>query len=95
MSNIFTIMDDAELTQDEVLKAELFCQQFLESRVPSVDFRQGTGIRDMVIRPAAVLLASINKATNTYFSDISIKDITDSTSEELTDMILSNFFIER
>ena len=95
MSNIFTIMDDAELTQDEVLKAELFCQQFLESRFPSVDFRQGTGIRDMVIRPAAVLLASINKATNTYFSDISIKDITDSTSEELTDMILSNFFIER
>lgn len=95
MSNIFTLMDDAELTQDEVLKSELFCQQFLEGKFPDVDFRQGTGVRDMVIRPSAILLASINKAVTTYFSNMSIKDITDSTPEEMADKILSNYFIER
>lgn len=95
MSNIFTLIQDAEPTQDEILKSELFWQQFLEAKFPDVDFRQGTGIRDMVIRPGALLLATVNKGIDKYFSEMSVKDITDNTTEETADKIMSNFFIER
>lgn len=95
MSNIFGIMNELELTRDDVLQAEVFAQQYLESKFPEVDFRQGTGVRDMVIRPSATLIALVNKAIAVYFEQMSIKDITNDTPEETADKILSNFFITR
>ena len=95
MSNIFGIMNELELTRDDVLQAEVFAQQYLESKFPEVDFRQGTGVRDMVIRPNATLIALVNKAITVSFEQMSIKDITNDTPEETADKILSNFFITR
>lgn len=95
MSNIFAIMNDLELTRDDVLQAEVFAQQYLESKFPDVDFRQGTGVRDMVIRPNAMLIALVNKALNVYFDQMAIRDITNETPEETVDKIMSNFFINR
>lgn len=95
MSNIFGIMNELELTRDDVLQAEVFAQQYLESKFPEVDFRQGTGVRDMVIRPNATLIALVQKAITVYFENMSIKDITNDTPEETADKIMSNFFINR
>lgn len=95
VNDIFSVMNELELSADDVQQAETFAQQYLEAKFPTVDFRQGTGIRDLVIRPNAVLIALIKKYTEVYFANGTLANVTDSTPAEVVDGILSNFFVTR
>lgn len=94
-TDLFTVIQGLEVTQDEILQAELASQKILEARYPDLDLRQGTGIRDLVIRPSATLLALVNKAVIYYFEQNTLPGITDNSPTEIVDKILSNWFVER
>ncbi len=95
MADIFSVMSELELSSDDVQQAETFAQQYLEAKFPTVDFRQGTGVRDLVIRPNAVMFALVKKYIETYFENGTLASVTNDTPQEVVDGILSNFFITR
>lgn len=94
-TDLYTVLPGLEVSQDEILQAELAAEKILESRYPDLDLRQGTGLRDLVIRPSATLLALVNKAVIYYFSQNTLPGVTDSSPTEIVDKILSNWFVER
>lgn len=94
-TDLYTVISGLEVSQDEVLQAELAAQKILEARYPDIDLRQGTGLRDLVIRPSATLLALVNKAVAYYFSQNTLPGVTDNSPTEIVDKILSNWFVER
>lgn len=77
------------------MEAELSAQQILKAKYPDIDLRQGTGIRDLVIRPSATLLALVNKALVFYFQQNDINSVTDNTPQEYVDKMMSNWFLTR
>lgn len=93
--SIFSIIEGLTVSRDDVLEAELFAEQYLSAQFPDYDFRQGTALRDMTIRPNATLLALVNKAIQFYFDDSDVINMTNSTDKDLVDRKLSNFFITR
>lgn len=95
MADIFSVMSELELSSDDIQQAETFAQQYLEAKFPTVDFRQGTGVRDLVIRPNAVMVALVKKYVETYFETATLASVTNSTPTEVVDGILSNFFVQR
>lgn len=94
-TDLYTVLPGLEVSQDEILQAELAAEKILEARYPDLDLRQGTGLRDLVIRPSATLLALLNKAVVYYFSQNTLPGVTDSSPTEIVDKILSNWFVER
>lgn len=94
-TDLYTVLPGLEVTQDEILQAELAAQKILEAKYPDLDLRQGTGLRDLVIRPSATLLALVNKAVVFYFAQNTLPGVTDSTPTDIVDKILSNWFVER
>ncbi len=94
-TDLYTVLPGLEVSQDEILQAELAAQKILEAQYPDLDLRQGTGLRDLVIRPSATLLALVNKAVLYYFDQNTLPGITDSSPTEIVDKILSNWFVER
>lgn len=95
MTNLYTVIQGLEVTSDEILQAELLAEKILEARYPDIDLRQGTGLRDLVIRPSATLLALINRALAYYFAQNTLSGVTDNSPTEIVDKILSNWFLER
>lgn len=95
MSDLYSIIPGLQPTAQELLEAELLCKQILEARFPELELREGTGLRDLVLRPSALLLALINKAATYYFTQNSLNGIDDSTPTEILDSILSNWFLAR
>lgn len=94
-NDIFSVMNELELSSDDIQQAETFAQQYLEAKFPTVDFRQGTGVRDLVIRPNAVMIAMLRKYVEIYFTNGNLANVTNDTPAEVVDSILSNFFITR
>lgn len=94
-TDLYTVLPGLEVSQDEILQAELAAEKILESKYPDLDLRQGTGLRDLVIRPSATLLALVNKAVIYYFSQNTLPGITDNSPTEIVDKIMSNWFVER
>lgn len=94
-TDLYSVISGLEVTPDEILQAEMMAEKILEAKFPDLDLRQGTGLRDLVIRPGATLLALVNKALVYYYSQRSISDVTDSTPTEIVDKVLSNWFMER
>ena len=95
MSDLYSIIPGLQPTAQELLEAELLCKQILEAKFPELELREGTGLRDLVLRPSAMLLALINKAATYYFTQNSLGGITDATPTEILDSILSNWFLTR
>ncbi len=95
MSSLYEIIPGIQLTSNEILEAELFAQQILQSKYPDLDLREGTAIRDLVIRPTATLLATINKSMAYYFAQNTIAGITDDSPSDFLDNIMSNWFLTR
>lgn len=95
MASIFSSMDELEISAEEIQQAEVFAQQVLETRFPTIDFRQGTGVRDLVIRPNAMLLAMIKKYIEVYFDSATLDQVDNSTPNEVVDHLLSNYFLTR
>ena len=76
MASIFEVIEGLTVTRDDIVEAELFTEQYLSAQFPTYDFRQGTALRDMTVRPNATLLALVNKAIQKYFDDTDIINIT-------------------
>lgn len=95
MANLYTVIPGLQPSQQEIAESELFAKQILESYYPDMDLREGTGIRDLAVRPAAMLLALVRKGLDNFFAQNSIYGVTDSTPTEMVDSILSNLFLDR
>ena len=94
-ANLYSYFPGLQVTDLEVAQAELLAQQILEAKFPDTDFREGTAIRDLVVRPSATILAIVNKAITFYFSQNTIQGADNATSQDFIDKILSNWFLAR
>lgn len=95
MSDLYTIIAGIQPDQQEILEAELLAKHVLETSYPDLDLREGTGLRDLVIRPSAFLLAICKKGIDFYFSQNTIDKVASDTSTEVVDDLLSNLFLSR
>lgn len=93
--DLFSYFPGIEVSSQDIIEAELLLYQTLQSKFPTLDLREGTGIRDLLIRPASTLLAMLDKASLLFFQNNSLDAITDSTPEVFVDSILSNWFLTR
>lgn len=93
--NIFEVIEGLTVDREDILEAEMFAEQYLKAEFPSYDFRQGTALRDMTVRPNATLIALVDKAIKKYFDDTDLMNVTDATDKDLVDSRLSNFLITR
>ena len=94
-TDLFSYLPGLEVTDAELLEAELLSQQVLKAQWPSLDLREGTGLRDLVVRPSATMLALINKALVFYMQNNTIKDVDDNTPQVFVDRLMSNWFLTR
>lgn len=95
MSNLYSVIPALTPTSAEIVEAELLAKQVLEAEYPTLDLREGTGLRDLVLRPVAYAFALLKKANDYYFAGNSISGVNDSTNSEMVDDILSNWFLTR
>jgi hypothetical protein len=95
MSNLYDILPSLTPTQAEIIEAELLAKQILEAEFPNLDLREGTGMRDLLLRPMGYAFSLLKKANDTYFSANTLKGVNDTTSTEIVDDILSNWFMTR
>lgn len=95
MADLYSVISGIEPTQQDVIEAELVARQIISAKFPDLDLREGTGLRDLLLRPAAHLLALCKKGFDSYFQDNTLPGVTDESSQELVDNILGNFFLTR
>jgi hypothetical protein len=95
MSDLYSVIPGLQPTSQELLEAELLCKQILEAQYPTLDLREGTGLRDLVLRPSALLMALVKKGSDYLFTQNSLAGVTDATPTDLVDSILSNWFLTR
>ena len=90
--------DTYEIDQDSLSTAVTFLEQFLTSKLPNYDFSVGTANRDIAINAIALVFAVLRKDIDTIKSGLTLNDLkdkTDTTSNEIVDSILSDFFVTR
>ena len=95
MADLYSVITGIQPDQQDIIEAELLAKQILEANFPDLDLREGTGIRDLLLRPAAFLLALCNKGFDTYFAQNTLAGIDNTSSGELVDDILGNLFLSR
>ena len=95
MADLYSVIAGIQPDQQDVIEAELLAKQILEAQFPDLDLREGTGVRDLVLRPAAFLLALCKKGVDFHFVQNTIAGITDESPTELVDGILGNLFLTR
>jgi hypothetical protein len=95
MSDLYTVIAGIQPDQQDIVEAELLAKQILEANFPDLDLREGTGVRDLVLRPSSFLLAICKKGFDYYFAQNTIANVDDTTPPELVDNILSNLFLTR
>lgn len=95
MADLYSVIEGLEPTQQDVLEAELLARQILEANFPDMDLREGTGIRDLVLRPSAFLLALCKKGFDYHFAQNTLAGIDDSSPTEIVDGLLGNLFLTR
>lgn len=95
MASLYSVIPGLVPTSQEIIEAELLAKQVLEGKFPDLDLREGTGLRDLVLRPTAYAFALLRKANDYYFTQNTIGGVNDSTPTEMVDDILSNWFLQR
>lgn len=95
MTDFYSVLPGIQPSQGDILEAEYLAKQILEAKFPTLDLREGTGLRDTVIRPTATLLAMIKKGLDYHFEQNTISGVDDTTSTDMVDRIMSNLFVER
>lgn len=95
MADLYSVIAGIEPDQQDILEAELLARQILAAQFPDLDLREGTGVRDLVIRPSAFILALCKKGLDYYFSQNTIAGVDDVTSTDLVDGLMSNLFLTR
>jgi hypothetical protein len=95
MPDLYSVVPGIQVSENELLEAQLIASQILQAKYPDLDLREGTALYDLVIRPNATLMAMLNKALNFYFVQNTIAGVNNETSQEVVDSILSNWFLTR
>lgn len=93
--DLFSYFPGIEVSSQDIIEAELLLYQTLQSKFPTLDLREGTGVRDLLIRPASTLLAMLDKASLLFFQNNSLDTVTDTTPQVFVDSLLSNWFLTR
>lgn len=93
--DLLSVIPGIQVTNSDILQAELLLSQTLAAQDPTLDLRMGTAIRDLAVRPNATLLATINKALVYYWTQNSLANVDDTTPTVFVDKILQNFFMTR
>ena len=95
MADLYSVIAGIEPDQQDILEAELLARQILAAQFPDLDLREGTGARDLVIRPSAFILAIVKKGLDYYFSQNTLSGVDDTTSTDIVDGLMSNLFLTR
>ena len=95
MADLYSVVQGLTPSPNDLLEAELLSTQILQANFPDLDLRQGTAVRDLVIRPAALLFALCKLGTDYYFAQNTIANVTDTTPTDMVDSIMSNWFMTR
>ena len=95
MSTLYSVIPGLTPTQQEILEAELLAKQILEAQFPDLDLREGTGLRDLVLRPVSYAFALLKKGTDNYLAQNTIASVDDTTDTTIVDDLLSNWFLTR
>ncbi|HET8689741.1 MAG TPA: hypothetical protein VFM18_24305, partial [Methanosarcina sp.] len=95
MASLYSVIPGLVPSTQEVIEAELLAKQILEGEFPDMDLREGTGLRDLVLRPTAYAFAMLRKASDYYFTQNTLRGVNDSTPTDTVDDILSNWFMTR
>lgn len=93
--DLFEVFASTQVTSEEVLQAELLAERVLSAKFPTLDLREGSGLRDALVRPNATFLAMMRKALLQYDNDRYLSNMDDNTPEALVDSQLGNFFLRR
>lgn len=93
--SLYNTFSDLIVTKDDYAEAEAFTQQYLNTLYPTLDLREGSPLRDIVIRPSATMIALVNKGVTKYFNDNTLAGATNDTPTETVDALLSNLFLTR
>lgn len=93
--SLYNTFSDLIVTKEDYAEAESFTQQYLNALYPTLDLREGSPLRDVVIRPCATMVALVNKGIVKHFNDNSLSGATDDTPAETVDAIMSNLFLTR
>ena len=95
MADLYKTITGLQPNQQDIIEAELLARQILEAQFPDLDLREGTGLRDLVLRPSAYILALCKKGNDSYFAQNTLKGADDNTPQEVIDGLLSNWFLDR
>lgn len=95
MANFYSVLPGLQPTQQQILEAELLALQIIQAQYPDLDLREGTGLRDLLLRPSAMMLAVVRLGLDYYFSQNTISGISNTTPTDIVDSILSNWFMTR
>lgn len=95
MADLYSVIAGIEADQQDILEAELYARQLLAAQFPDLDLREGTAVRDLVIRPSAFILALCKKGLDFYFAQNTLAAVDDTTQPEIVDGIMSNLFLTR
>lgn len=95
MADLYSIIAGIQPDQQDIVEAELLAKQILEANFPDMDLREGTGVRDLLLRPASFLLALCKKGFDYHFDQNTLANITDTSPTELVDSLLGNLFLTR
>lgn len=93
--DLFEVFASTQVTSEEVLQAELLAERVLSAKFPTLDLREGSGLRDALIRPHATFLAMMRKTLLQYDNDRYLSNMTEDTPAALVDSQLGNFFLRR
>lgn len=95
MADLYSVIPGIQPDQQDIIEAELLAKQILEANFPDLDLREGTGLRDLVLRPAAFLLALCKKGSDSFFVQNTLSGATDDTPAEVIDDLMGNLFLTR
>ena len=95
MADLYSIIQGLQPDGQDILNAELFARQILETQYPDLDLREGTAARDLVLRPSAMLYALCKKGIDNYLAQNTLAGIDDNTDQALVDHLLGNLFLTR
>lgn len=95
MSDLYSVIPGLQPSSQDLLEAELLAVQILQAQYPTLELREGTGLRDLVIRPVATILALVKLGTDYLFAQNTIDNVNDTTPATLVDDLLSNWFLTR
>jgi hypothetical protein len=95
MADLYSVIPGLQPSSQDILEAELLAKQILEAKYPTLDLREGTGLRDLLIRPLAVFVALTRNGLDYLFSQNRLSAVDDATPPDLVDSILSNWFLTR